>query len=34
MLLCEAVHEADLYYDYDALEDMTLVCVLKISLTM
>lgn len=25
MLLCEGVHEVDLYYDYDTLENMTLV---------
>lgn len=25
MLLCEQVHEVDLYYDYDTLENMTLV---------
>lgn len=27
MLLCEGEHEVDLYYDYDTLENMTLVVV-------
>lgn len=29
MLLCEGVHEVDLYYDYDTLENMTLVVVFR-----